>query len=64
MPNPFNESYTISIAKSAILKKELSPVSPMPPALLNRLNEQEVVDLFAYIIAGGDENHKIYTGKE
>lgn len=64
MPNPFNESYTVSIAKSAILKKELSPVSPMPPALLNRLNEQEVVDLFAYIIAGGDENHKIYTGKE
>ncbi|MEH6514195.1 MAG: hypothetical protein V7734_13965, partial [Maribacter arcticus] len=64
MPNPFNESYTVSIAKNTILKKELSPVSPMPPALLNRLNEQEVVDLFAYIIAGGDENHKIYTGKE
>ena len=64
MPNPFNENYTISIAKNTILKKELSPVSPMPPALLNRLNEQEVVDLFAYIIAGGDENHKIYTGKE
>ena len=64
MPNPFNESYTVSIAKNAILKKELSPVSPMPPALLNRLNEQEVVDLFAYIIAGGDEKNKIYSRKE
>lgn len=64
MPNPFNENYTISIAKSAITKKELSPVSPMPPGLLNRLNEQEVVDLFAYILAGGDEKHTIYTGKE
>ncbi|MGB3145169.1 MAG: c-type cytochrome [Maribacter sp.] len=64
MPNPFNESYTVSIAKSNIAKKELSPVSPMPPGLLNRLNEQEVTDLFAYIIAGGDKNHKIYTGKE
>lgn len=64
MPNPFNESYTVSIAKNAILKKELSPISPMPPALLNRLNEQEVVDLFAYIIAGGDEKHKMYTGEE
>ena len=64
MPNPFNESYTVSVAKDAITKQGLSPVSPMPPALLNRLNEQEIVDLFAYIIAGGDENDKIYTGKE
>ena len=64
MPNPFNESYTVSIAKNKVVKKELSPVSPMPPGLLNRLNEQEVTDLFAYIISGGDENHKIYTGEE
>ena len=64
MPNPFNESYSISIAKNTIIKKELSPVSPMPPALLNRMNEQEVADLFAYIIAGGDKNDQMYTGKE
>ena len=64
MPNPFNESYTVSIAKNTITKKELSPISPMPPGLLNRLNEQEVADLFAYIISGGDENHKFYTGEE
>lgn len=64
MPNPFNENYTVSIAKNTIEKKELSPISPMPPGLLNRLNEQEVVDLFAYILAGGDEKDKLYTGKE
>ena len=64
MPNPFNEGYTVSIAKNSITKKELSPVSPMPPGLLNRLNEQEVADLFAYIISGGDKNDEIYTGKE
>tara|TARA_R110002051_G_scaffold3131_7_gene16887 strand:- start:16268 stop:19000 length:2733 start_codon:yes stop_codon:yes gene_type:complete len=64
MPNPFNENYTVHIAKGKISKKELSPISPMPPGLLNRLNEQEVTDLFAYIIAGGDENHNIYTKKE
>ncbi|APQ16547.1 hypothetical protein A9200_13025 [Maribacter hydrothermalis] len=64
MPNPFNESYTVNIAKNAISKRELSPVSPMPPGLLNRLNEQEIADLFAYIITGADENHKLYTGIE
>lgn len=61
LPNPFNENYTISIAKNNVIDKELSPVSPMPPGLLNRLNKQEVADLFAYIISGGDSNHNIYT---
>ncbi|SNR72229.1 putative heme-binding domain-containing protein [Maribacter sedimenticola] len=61
LPNPFNENYTIGIAKSNIVKKELSPVSPMPPGLLNRLNKQEVADLFAYIISGGDSTHEIYN---
>lgn len=64
MPNPFNESYTVTLNKNNIVKKELSPISPMPPGLLNRLNEQEVLDLFAYIIAGGDEKNKIYTGAD
>lgn len=63
MPNPFNESYTVELATSDVEKRELSPISPMPPGLLNRLNEQEVLDLFAYLKSGGDENHEIYEGK-
>ncbi len=63
MPNPFNEAYTIELAKSDVVKRELSPISPMPPGLLNRLNEQEILDLFAYVQAGGDANNAIYTGK-
>ncbi len=61
LPNPFNESYAVKLAKSTIEKQELSPVSPMPPGLLNRLNEQEVLDLFAYLQSGGDPKHEIYT---
>ena len=63
-PNPYNTSYTVSLAKSDITKKELSPVSPMPPGLLNRLNKDELAHLFAYLMSGGDENDKIYTGEE
>ncbi len=61
MPNPFNESYTVKLAKSNITKRELSPISPMPPGMLNRLNEQEILDLFAYLQSGGDAKHEVYN---
>ena len=63
-PNPFNTTYTVTVAKNQVVKRELSPVSPMPPGLLNRLNKQEIADLFAYLVSGGDEKHELYTGKK
>lgn len=63
MPNPFNTTYTVKVAKKNVVKRELSPVSPMPPGLLNRLNKQEIADLFTYLISGGDETHEFYSGK-
>ncbi len=63
MPNPFDPGYTVNLAKADIEKQESSPVSPMPPGLLNRLNEKEIMDLYAYLLSGADENHKFYTSK-
>ncbi|MBT8184904.1 MAG: c-type cytochrome [Eudoraea sp.] len=60
-PNPFNESYTITLAKSEINSQGPSPISPMPAGLLNRLSKQEIVDLFAYLLAGGDESDELYA---
>ena len=34
----------------------------MPSNLLNRLNEEEITDLFAYLMSGGDEEHHYYGG--
>jgi putative heme-binding domain-containing protein len=62
MTNPFNMTYTVEVPKSNILKSGLSPVSPMPSNLLNRLNEQEITDLFAYLLSGGDEEWFYYGG--
>lgn len=62
MPNAFDMTFTVEIAKSEVLKRELSPVSPMPPNLLNRLNEEEIVDLFAYLLSGADKEHYYYGG--
>jgi len=64
MPNPFNDTYTVEVAKTEVTKREPSPLSPMPSGLLNRLNPKEIKDLFAYLQAGGDENHEVYQEKK
>ena len=64
MPNPFNDLYTVEVAKAEVTKREPSPLSPMPSGLLNRLNPKEIKDLFAYMQAGGDENHEVYQQKK
>lgn len=64
MQNPYSTTLTVELAKADIVKRELSPVSPMPPGLLNRLNEQEIVDLFAYLLSGADPEHYYYGGEK
>ncbi len=58
--NPYDPTQSVKIAKSEIESRKPSPVSLMPPGLLNRLNEDEVADLMAYLMSGGDENHEIF----
>lgn len=58
--NPYDPNQNVSIARSDIESEELSNVSIMPPGLLNRLNDDEIVDLFGYIQAGGNASHEIY----
>lgn len=62
MTNPFNMTYTVEVPKADVVKSGLSPISPMPSNLLNRLNEQEIADLFAYLLSGGDEEWFYYGG--
>ena len=44
----------VRIAKSDVEDRRLSPVSPMPAGLLRTLSEEEIFDLLAFIVAGGD----------
>mgnify|MGYP001590365947 CR=1 FL=1 len=59
--NPYAPDQQIRVFKSAIVDRENSPVSIMPARLLNRLNEQEVADIMAFLLSGGDPEHKCYT---
>ena len=58
--NPFSPDLTTPIRKSNIVKEEESPNSPMPAGLLNRLNDQEMNDLIAYLLAGGSQDAQLY----
>jgi hypothetical protein len=48
---------TTPLDKASIVRREQSPISPMPPGLLNVLNENQVLDLLAYLESGGDPKH-------
>jgi putative heme-binding domain-containing protein len=45
----------VDISRGQIKSKEMSPVSLMPPGLLNVLKKEEIFDLLAYIESGGNE---------
>jgi len=61
--NALNPSQIRSVDNSLIVKSERLATSTMPPGLLNALNENEVLDLMAYLISGGDSNHALYDSK-
>lgn len=48
------------IARKDIKSIEQSPVSQMPPGLLNFLNAEEVRDLIAYLMTGGNPKDRRY----
>ena len=58
--NAFSPDLKTRINKNRIAKKEESLISAMPPCLINRFNEQELTDLIAFLVSGGDRNNKIY----
>ena len=38
-----------------------SPISMMPPGLINTMKEGDILDLLAYLISGGDPDHALFT---
>jgi putative heme-binding domain-containing protein len=50
------------INKDEVEEQSRSTVSIMPAGLLNKLTEEEIVDLVAYVFAGGDKTASLYEG--
>jgi putative heme-binding domain-containing protein len=58
--NPFAPQNLRDIPRKDVIRKELSDVSIMLPGMINRLNEEELKDLIAYLMAGGNKEHPVY----
>ncbi|NNE92701.1 MAG: c-type cytochrome, partial [Verrucomicrobiales bacterium] len=55
-----NPNQRVNIDRKEVKSMEVSKVSPMPPMLLNMLKEEEVLDLLAFILSGGDEENEMF----
>lgn len=53
MTNPFAPNDHVAIDTKTIKSRKPAPISMMPPGLINSLNPDELLDLIAYIMAGG-----------
>jgi putative heme-binding domain-containing protein len=49
-----------NIDRKAVESIEVSKVSPMPPMLLNMLTKEEVLDLLAYTLSGGNAENAMF----
>jgi putative heme-binding domain-containing protein len=50
----------VSIDRKEVKSIEASKVSPMPPRLLMMLKKEEILDLTAYILSGGDKENAAF----
>ncbi len=55
-----NPNQRENIDRKEVKSIEVSKVSPMPPMLLAMLKEEEVLDLLAYILSGGDKENAMF----
>jgi putative heme-binding domain-containing protein len=60
--NPLASTEPRVLKKSEIAGRKQSPTSLMPKGLLDKLTREEILDLIAYIAAGGDPAHPLFQG--
>lgn len=59
--DPFAPGDLTQIRRDRIVEQYRSPLSPMPPALTNRLDEEQVRALFAFMLSAGDPEHPFFA---
>lgn len=50
----------VNVDRKEVKSIEVSKVSPMPPMLLAMLKKEEILDLLAYVLSGGDKTNAMF----
>ena len=50
----------VNIDRKEVNSIEVSKVSTMPPMLLSMLEKDEILDLVAYVLSGGDKQNAMF----
>lgn len=61
--NPFAPQELREISKGEVRGTKNSEISVMLPGLINSLNPEELKDLMAYLISGGNQEHKVFNNE-
>ncbi len=60
MPDMMEPGRTVTVRAHEVRRVTPLETSPMPSALLDRLNRDEVLDLIAYLVSEGDRDHPAF----
>jgi putative heme-binding domain-containing protein len=58
--DPEDSTKVVEVTKEDVESVKLSSISLMPEKLLSPMNENEVLDLLAYLLSRGDPNHPMF----
>jgi putative heme-binding domain-containing protein len=61
--NPEDATKTVTVDRSDIEQEKTSAISLMPAELLDKLNEDEVLDLLAFVLSRGDSKAPMFQSK-
>jgi len=59
--DPTDPNQQVGVDRKQVTSIEPSKVSLMPPGLLNILSKEEIFDLAAYVLSGGDPKSPMFT---
>ena len=61
--NPLAKAEPVVLKKADIAERKKSPTSIMPKGLLDKLTREEILDLIAYVAAGGESAQPAVPGR-
>jgi putative heme-binding domain-containing protein len=58
--NPFDLNQITKAPADSLDSMEFSNISIMPPGMISGMNRDELMNLMAYLLSGGDSQHKVF----